>query len=164
MQTKRVLILAAAFVVIVGASLATYHWEERAAATCQICGRMIPKETAFQMETANGTIRACCPSCAMHFMRSHPGFVRKAMATDFISGRMIAAASAYYDEGGDVQYCTLHQPPMERGPQDESERVYDRCLPVLIAFASRDAAEAYRQKHGGRVLTYNEALTTLRLQ
>jgi hypothetical protein len=164
MRVKRILILVAALLVIIGVSFATYRWEARAATTCQICGRVIPKQTAFQLDTAQGTLRACCPSCAMHFMLSHPDFVRKAMATDFTSGRMIAAASAYYDEGGDVQYCTLHQPPMDRGPQGVRERVYDRCLPVLVAFASRDAAEAYRQQHGGRVLTYSQALTTVRGQ
>jgi hypothetical protein len=162
MQIKRNLILAAALLVVVGASFAAYHWEARAATTCQICGRIIPKQTAFQMDTPQGTLRACCPSCAMHFMLSHPDFVRKAMATDFTSGRMIPATSAYYDEGGDVQYCTLHQPPMERGPQGVSERVYDRCLPVLVAFASRDAAQDYRMHHGGRVLTYGEMLSSLK--
>jgi nitrous oxide reductase accessory protein NosL len=37
-------------------------------------------------------------------------------------------------------------------------RVYDRCLPVLVAFASKDDAEAYRQQHGGRVVTFDQAL------
>jgi hypothetical protein len=163
MRVKRVLIIVAALVVLLSASFTAYRWETRnALATCQVCGRLIPKETAFQMGTAHGSLEACCPSCAMHFMLSHPGFVRKALATDFTSGRMISAASAYYDEGGDVRYCTLHKPPMERGPQGVSERVYDRCLPVLVAFASRDAAEAYRRQHGGRILTYDETLASLR--
>jgi hypothetical protein len=154
--------MAAALFVIVGASFTAYRWESRnTLATCQVCGRVVPKETAFQMDTAQGSIEACCPSCAMHFMLTHPGLVREALATDFTSGRMIPAPSAYCDEGGDVQYCTLHQPPMEREPQGVSERVYDRCLFALVAFASRDAAEAYRQRHGGRVLDYNETLTSL---
>lgn len=162
MRAKRLLILVAAILVIVGASFAIYRWEARAATTCQICGRNIPKETAFQLDTSQGVIRACCPGCAMHFLLDHPGFSRKAMATDFASGRMIDASSAYYDEGGDVQYCTLHQSPMQREPQGVSQRVYDRCLPVLVAFASRSEADAYRQQHGGRVLTYDQALASLR--
>jgi hypothetical protein len=130
-------------------------------AACQICDRHIPKQTAYTLETKTGTVKACCPACAMHYALHHPGEVREAWATDFNSGRMIPAKTAYYDGGGDVQYCTAHMPPVERGPQGVSERVYDRCLPTLVAFASRDEAEAYRQKHGGRVVTYDQALASL---
>lgn len=162
MRAKPVLITFVALAAIVGVSFLAYRWEapERPA-ICQVCGRVIPKETAFQLDTAKGTIDACCPGCALHYMLHHPGTVRKATATDFTSGRPIPAAQAFYDEGGDVQYCTLHQPPVERGPQGVSRRVYDRCLPVLVAFATRNEAEAYRQKHGGRVVTYDEALASL---
>ena len=131
-------------------------------ALCQICDRHIPKQTAYRLDTASGTIKACCPSCAMHYMLHHPGTIRQAWATDFNSGRMIPALAAYYDEGGDKQYCTAHQPAAERGPQGVRQRVYDRCLPVLVAFANRDEAEAYRTEHGGRILTYDEAVQRLR--
>jgi hypothetical protein len=131
---------------------------------CQVCGRDIPKQTAYRLDTAEGTIKTCCPTCAMHYVLHHPETVRQALATDFTSGRMIPAANAYYDEGGDVQYCTAHHPPVERGPQGVNVRVYDRCLPTLVAFAAREDAETYRQQHGGRVLTYDEALAAVRSQ
>jgi nitrous oxide reductase accessory protein NosL len=41
-------------------------------------------------------------------------------------------------------------------------RVYDRCLPVLVAFATKGEAEAYSKKHGGQVITYTEALEDVR--
>jgi hypothetical protein len=129
---------------------------------CQICDRHIPKQTAYNLDTSSGTVKACCPACAMHYVMHHQGEVHGAWATDFNSGRMIPAKTAYYDGGGDVQYCTAHMPSVERGPQGVSERVYDRCMPALVAFASRDEADAYRQKHGGRVVTYEEALASLR--
>ncbi len=165
MKIKPVLVTLAALAAIVGVSLVAYHWEApQQPAICQVCGRVIPKETAFHLDTAEGTIDSCCPSCAMHYMLHHPGAVRKAMATDFTSGRMIAADKAFYDEGGDVQYCTLHKPPVERGARGVRTRVYDRCLPVLVAFASRQEADAYRQKHGGQVVDYQQALDIVRSQ
>jgi hypothetical protein len=76
---------------------------------------------------------------------------------------LIPAGSAYYDEGGDVQYCTRHDPAMERAPdQGVKVRVYDRCLPVLVAFASKEDAEAYEHQHGGRVVTFQQALEDTR--
>ncbi len=34
---------------------------------------------------------------------------------------------------------------------------YDRCMPSLLAFTRREDAEAVRQKHGGTILSYEEA-------
>jgi hypothetical protein len=165
MRAKPILITIVALTAIVAVGLVAYHWEAlRRPALCQVCGRDIPKQTAYRLATADGTIKACCPSCAMHYLLHHPGNVHESWASDFGSGRMIPAATAYYDEGGDVQYCTAHHPGVERGPQGINARVYDRCLPTLVAFATQGEAEAYRQQHGGRVLTYAQALETIRSQ
>jgi hypothetical protein len=77
---------------------------------------------------------------------------------------MIPATSAYYDEGGDVQYCTARHPPVERGLHGVRMRVYDRCLPTLVAFNTRQEAQAYQQQHGGRILSYAQALAAVKEQ
>ncbi|HEV2385628.1 MAG TPA: hypothetical protein VGS20_00080 [Candidatus Acidoferrales bacterium] len=164
MRAKSILIAAVAIVVLAGFTLVAYRWEgSKQPLVCQICGRDVPKQTEFHLETAEGTMTACCPRCAIHFMLDHPGEIRGARATDYASRRLIPAQSAYYDEGGDEQYCTLHQPAVERGlGGGERLRVYDRCLPVLVAFGSQKEAETYRREHGGRVLTYEQALASVR--
>jgi hypothetical protein len=150
---------------IAGAGLGVYRWQaSHSPALCQVCDRVVPKQTAYRIEMADGTLKACCPACAMHFLLHHPGTVRESWASDFGSGRLILASSAFYDEGGDTQYCTAHHPGVERGPQGVSTRVFDRCLPTLVAFATKDDAERYRQQHGGRVVDYAQALESLRSQ
>jgi hypothetical protein len=164
MNAKSVLITIIALAGLLGGALAVYRRvAPRRPDLCQVCDRVISKQTAFRVNTASGTVHACCPACAMHYMLHEGAAVREAWATDFNSGRMIRASSAYYDEGGDVQYCTRHKPPVERGTEGVSERVYDRCLPTLVAFSSRDEADAYRGRHGGRVVNYEEALASLRM-
>jgi len=37
------------------------------------------------------------------------------------------------------------------------EMEYDRCMPSLLAFVRREEAEAVRQKHGGTILSFEEA-------
>lgn len=164
----RVKPLLAAFLMVgafIGLGIGVYRWEARRnAADCQICGRGIPKETAYHLDTSNGTLKACCPACAMHYMVHNSGQVEKGWATDFNSGRMIPAVNAYFDEGGNMQYCTAHMPSVERGPEGIHTRVFDRCLPVLVAFSTREAAESYRAQHGGQVLDYNQALEVVRNQ
>ena len=164
MRGKQLSIAVLIFALAIGAGFLIHRWETPKQPTvCQICGRGIPRQTEFRIETAHGTIYACCPRCAMHHMINHPGEARKELATDLNSGRFIPAQSAYYDEGGDVQYCTLQHAAIQRVPQQGVKmRVYDRCLPVLVAFASKDEAEAYRQQHGGRVVTFDQALQDVR--
>jgi len=131
---------------------------------CQVCGREVPSQTAFHLDTASGSVESCCPACALHYEIHHPGAVRAAFATDFNSRHLIPAQSAYYDEGGDTQYCTAMHPAAERGPQDVSMRVYDRCLPTLVAFRTREDADSYQRQHGGGVLTYSQVLEGIRGQ
>lgn len=159
MRVNRLSIAVLIAAVAVGAGwLIHRELSPRRPAVCEICGRGIMRQVEFRIETAHGTIDACCPGCAMHHIMNNPGEARKEMATDFKSGRLIDARSAYYDMGGDVQYCTRHDPAVQRTPGHGVEmRVYDRCLPVLVAFASEDDAEAYRQQHGGRVVTFDQA-------
>ncbi len=163
-RAKTILLTVVALAALAGLGLVTYRATASAQPlVCQICGRDVHKQVEFVVNTTKGELTACCPSCAMHYILSHPHEIRGARATDYSSGRLIDAHSAYYDEGGDVQYCTAHQPAVERGPADDmQERVYDRCLPVLVAFTSRAEAEAYQRQHGGRVLTYQEAIQSLR--
>lgn len=163
MRAKSILVTVAAVVALAGLTLVAYRWEApKHPPICQICGRDVPRQTEFHLDTTEGNLTACCPRCAMHFMLDHPGKIRGAQATDYASGRLIPAKSAFYDEGGDKQYCTLHLPEIERGSEDGvRQRVYDRCLPVLVAFGSQEEAEAYRRQHGGRVLTYDQAIQSV---
>jgi hypothetical protein len=163
--TKRFLATIAVITAVFVAGVVVYRLETpRRQGLCQVCDRMISEQTAFRIDTASGSVHACCPACAIHFMMSHGATNDKAWATDFNSGRKIAASSAFYDEGGDVQYCTRHTSSVERGTEGVSQRVYDRCLPTMVAFASRADADAYRQQHGGHVVTYEEALAGLRIR
>jgi len=164
MRGKRLSITILAIALVLGVAWVIHREvSPKQQAVCEICGRGIMEQTEFQIETAHGTIYACCPGCAMHHIINHPGEARKELATDFKSGRPILARSAYYDMGGDVQYCTRHDPSVQRVPgQGVEMRVYDRCLPVLVAFSSKDEAEAYRRQHGGRVVTFDQALQDVR--
>jgi hypothetical protein len=92
------------------------------------------------------------------------GIPGAAWATDINTGESVSAESATYVEGGDVQYCTHSDDPMTREPHGVSVREYDRCLPTLVAFKTPQEAEVYQQQHGGRVLSYSQAIASVREQ
>jgi hypothetical protein len=91
---------------------------------------------------------------------SEPSAVASAAVRDFDTAGRLDAASAAYVEGSDVSPCTSNtgdQPRDERGCC--LKPVYDRCLPSLIAFGSRERAEAFARDHGGVVKTFPELRT-----
>lgn len=163
MKWKDTLVSLAAIAVIT----AVGFWAFRSVARppqglCNVCDRTLHAGVTYRLELAGRHEDACCPRCGMHYAIQHPGAVQKALATDFNTGHWIAAESAYYVEGGDVEYCTMHSTPVEREPQGVRVREYDRCLPSLVAFRTQPEAVSYQQQHGGRVLSYAQAMESVR--
>ncbi len=166
MRLKESLITGAALAAIALVSVLAYRHEVRSAEEfCKLCQRPIHAAVAYELDLKDGTHeRTCCPRCAMHYQVSRPELVDRGWATDLVSGKKIAGDSAFYVEGGDVRYCTAGDQPVRREPASLAERDFDRCLPTLVAFATRGEAEAYRTQHGGRILSYAEALESVRAQ
>jgi DNA-directed RNA polymerase subunit RPC12/RpoP len=130
--------------------------------SCAICGRQLHPTVSYHLETVKGEVVTCCPRCGMHEQLEHPGEVQSSRATDLTTRTPIPAESAFYVEGGDIHYCVSAEKPVERLPQGESVRAFDRCLPTLVAFKVRTDAEAYQARHGGQVLDYAQALESAR--
>jgi hypothetical protein len=129
---------------------------------CNICNRPIHRGMSFLVETDGHREHACCPRCGMHYALNHPGKVQHLWATDLNSGESIPAQTAYYDEGGNIDYCAAHGEAVQRQPQGVSVRDYDRCLPTLVAFKTRAEAETYQKDHGGRILSYTQAVQSVK--
>lgn len=122
---------------------------------CEVCKRELHHGAAFWVTAADGSKRlTCCPRCGLHFVRNQGG--QAVEATDFNSGKTIPADRAIYLEGSDIMECcsTSGRRTDEGTIQDVH---YDRCMPSLIAFSKVDEAESVRQKHGGRIITFDEA-------
>jgi nitrous oxide reductase accessory protein NosL len=75
---------------------------------------------------------------------------------DFDTAGLLDATKAFFVEGSDVSPCTAKRssPTDERGCCMKT--LYDRCLPSLLAFGTRQAAEGFTQRHGGKVKTLAE--------
>ena len=167
MKAREIVVTIAALVAIGVTSFFAYRYEQKrkTAGTCPFCERMVHPVTAYRIKTGGHVMVACCPRCGMHAqLRETHGNSGAAWATDVNTGESVAAASATYVEGGDVQYCTHGDQPMTREPNGVSMRDYDRCLPTLAAFKTPQEAEDYQHQHGGRVLSYAQALASVNEQ
>jgi hypothetical protein len=140
-----------------------YEQQRGMAGMCPFCDRMVHPASAYRLKVGDRMVVACCPRCGMHArLNRAQGKSGMAWATDVNTRESVPAESATYVEGGDVQYCTHGDQPITREPHGVSTREYDRCLPTLVAFKTPQEAEAYQQRHGGRVLSYSQALASVR--
>ncbi len=163
MKQRDIAVTLLALAAIAGVSVVAYRSVTHApAGACQICRRSLHRGVTYHLGLVKETKVACCPRCGIHYSIEHPDAVPQAWATDLNSGGTIPAQSAVYVEGGDVEYCTMGERRVEREPEGVSLRVYDRCLPSLVAFKSAADAESYHAQHGGRILNYAQAVESVR--
>ncbi len=118
---------------------------------CIVSKRIVPAETRTLAVSQRGRVLLCCPACARRLQERSKGPVRVVQVTDYTSGRMIDARSAYVVVGGDSSYCARQPPPSENAGRS-SGAAEDPCLPAMISFAHLDEARAYQRAHGGKLL------------
>ena len=165
MKTRETIVTIVALLAIGLTCFVAYRYEQKreVAGMCPFCDRMVHSITVYRLKLDGREVLACCPRCGMHAqVNQGQGRSVAAVATDVTTGEGVAAELATYVEGGDVQYCTHSDQPLAREPHGVSVRDFDRCLPTLVAFKTPQEAEAYQQQHGGRILTYPQALASVR--
>ncbi len=118
---------------------------------CIVCKRGVPAETRALAVSGAGRTLLCCPACARRLQEGSKEPVTVVQVTDYDSGRMIDARSAYVVVGSGVNYCTRQPLPaarMRRGGAEADEP----CEPGMISFADLDAARTFQRAHGGELL------------
>jgi hypothetical protein len=133
-------------------------------AKCEQCGRMECGNLAFTIHLRGGkTVETCCPRCGLHAIESGNLDVQSMTARDFNSKAPLAAETAFYVDGSDVTPCATAELAKGAGgsepPKDERgcclTKQFDRCLPSLLAFGSKEAADAFSREHGGDVRSFD---------
>ena len=131
-------------------------WTHFNPGSCQVCDRGTCHALKFGIKTKWGIpTKTCCPQCGLAYMHHYPQS-KVSFATDFKTGKKVDAKSAFYVQGSDVNLC--HKPSAVRDDihGEAAFTKYDRCLPSLIAFGTKNDAEEFRQEHGGRLYTFDE--------
>jgi hypothetical protein len=122
---------------------------------CSVCGRPLHKAEVFMVKTRDGATRpTCCPRCGLRFAIENQANATR--ATDFATGKLIPAESAYYLEGSDIMECCANATLRSESGMI-CELHFDRCLPSLVTFLRAEDAEEYRRLHGGRIIRFGEA-------
>jgi nitrous oxide reductase accessory protein NosL len=118
---------------------------------CEICGMGIMKggKGNFVIELKDGSTRITdSPDCGILLRGNLADNVKAIKATDYDKKELINADSAYYVKGADI---TTKKDRLEKGLMPNS----------MVAFSTKEAAEAFQKEHGGSVLNYEEAVKSL---
>jgi hypothetical protein len=75
--------------------------------------------------------------------------------TDHDSWKPLDPARAIFVLGSDVSPCT-HDAEQLRMEGETLPVHWDRCMPSILAFASREAAGAFQRRHGGTLRSLQE--------
>lgn len=150
MKTLSLWLLMTLPAIAVGCSL----WNE--SEVCQACRRPLHAQTSYQITFDNGDKeKLCCPRCGLHVQTGRDD-VSAAHTTDYSTGNLIEAETALYVESSDVMLCC----PLDKQRRDRSGGLYtlqwDRCMPSLVSFDDREAAERFRDEHGGVIKSFAE--------
>ncbi len=76
---------------------------------------------------------------------------------DFTTGEFVPADQALYVEGSLVRLCA-HDLTQRDGMGVLYNVVWDRCLPSLLAFETREQGELFRRQKGGEIKTYPQVM------
>ncbi len=111
---------------------------------CSLCGMWIDlyMKTRHVVTLEDGTVESFCSlACTAKYMKEHKGEVKRVQAADFETTDLIEAEKAFYLEGSDIP-----------GVMSYTSR---------LAFSTREQAERYQKEHGGRIISFQNALESI---
>ena len=152
--TEKIILLA--LLVAVGGGIYTaWQWREGSrSASCRVCQRHLHAGSQVVALWQERQEAFCCPTCAVTLGRQAGQAVTVVELTDFETGSRIAPDEAYVVQGSDVNLCLQH-PMLTDSQKQPASMQFDRCSPSVLAFSSQQAAETFRQEHGGRLLPFS---------
>jgi len=155
---KRVIekiVLLAVLVGVGGLIYTAWQWREASRSdSCRVCQRHLHAGSQVVALQQGRKEAFCCPTCAVTLGRQAGEAVTVVELTDFETGTGITPDNAYVVRGSDVNLCRQH-PMLTDSQKQPASMQFDRCSPSVLAFSSREAAEAFRQEHGGRLLPFS---------
>lgn len=111
---------------------------------CEVCGMWIDlyMKTRHVVSIKDGSdISFCSIACTAKYIKKNRSEIFRIMAADYLTGEMIDTENAFYLSGSDVP-----------GVMSYTSR---------IAFSTLEKAENFQGKHGGRIISFSQALEEL---
>ncbi|OGL42475.1 MAG: hypothetical protein A2042_09155 [Candidatus Schekmanbacteria bacterium GWA2_38_11] len=123
---------------------------------CALCGRDVHEITKTLVTFEEGKDeKACCIKCALKYEAESSKKALAIRVPDFNTGETIEAEKAFYVVGSDITPCCSQKVMIDQAKMP-FVLCYDRCLPSVIAFKTKEEAIKFMKEHGGRISIFNE--------
>lgn len=163
MSAKAIIpIVVVLFLVAIASSVFFVEWRDAVASTCPACGRDIHARWKFHLTTEDGKQKTfCCAKCGILEKLKQKGQVATATATDYATEKPVPVEEAVYVWNSNVEHCVV---PQKRDWTDQRPMrlAWDRCIPSLIAFRTKEEASQFQSEHGGTLVSYSESLALIK--
>lgn len=158
-MVRKISVAAVVLLVIVAGLLISGEWlvRRRSETVCGFCHRPIQPNLGVVAEVGGRERHVCCARCAITESRQESKALRLISVTDYISGKQIAPAKAWYVEDSRAIACS-HDMAMMDETKHAQQISFDRCSPGTFAFAQREDAQAFVANNGGVVRRLEEML------
>ena len=157
-MTRKSTVLGVLILAGIGVSLVYTGWKMRSPAAAEFCdysGRPVHSLTRTIGEVNGKRKVFCCLTCAFTEQAQTNNPARILELVDFETGDPIPSEQTYIVEGGNLNFC-LRQPMVRDQSKQPIPMGFDRCSPSIFAFARKEAAEMFRDEHGGRLMRFEE--------
>lgn len=149
-MAKKASIVAFVVVLILGGLLVSGYWSlyRHQHNSCGYCQRPVNPKLAVIAVIDGVERRVCCASCAMTEARQQRKPLRLKSVTDYVTGRSLNPADAWFVVDGRAMACT-HEMAMTDETKHLIQESFDRCAPGAFAFSSEQQARSFVQANGG---------------
>ena len=149
------IVLLALLVAVGGLIYTAWEWREGSQSeSCRVCQRHLHAGSQVVALWQERQEAFCCPTCTMTLGRQAGQAITVVEVTDFETGSRISPEEAYVVQGSGINLCRQH-PMLTDSQKQPASMQFDRCSPSVLAFSSQQAAETFRQEHGGRLLRFS---------
>lgn len=158
-MSKGKIVVGLLLVIVVAAGALGTAWYVRSRKTaqvCALCSRPIHAKHRAVAERNGKTEQTCCVTCAVAMRAQLGKKARLVGVTDYDTVKELGPAAATYVVGSSVHTCTDKPTVKVDETKHAMERHHDRCEPSILAFATRERAEAFAKEKGGNVATLAE--------
>ena len=151
--------LAVLFAAVIGVGYAGWRiYRDSPSEYCEFSARPVHTQTKA-VALVNGEEKIfCCPACALTLRAQTGQSVKLLELTDYETGRSLVPEEAYVVRGSQINMCVTQHMLMEESKQ-AVPMDFDRCMPSLVAFARREAAEDFLRVQGGTLVSFQELIS-----
>jgi hypothetical protein len=132
---------------------------------CVFCGRplLADMKVAFRKENEEAVRMACCMRCVITEAEQTGSTIYVLWVSDFATRKRLRPDQAVYVVGGAMSPDSAPLTETSPSRREQTELLWDRCLPSVIAFGNIEDALQFQRRSGGEIQTFEKLVAGVKV-